>query len=48
MLYNLVFDRARVFVAAHELPLVASRNYSLVAVCKLLSAVASLVAEHTL
>ena len=38
-----------VFVAAHELPLVAvSGSYSLVVVCGLLIAVASLVAKHGL
>ena len=38
-----------VFVPSHGLSLVvASRGYSLVAVCRLLIAVASLVAEHGL
>ena len=43
------FWLCRVFVAARRLSLVAAReNYSRVAVCGLLIAVASLVAEHGL
>ena len=48
-LKKLFFVSAGVFIAVHGLSqVVAGRGYSLVAVCGLLIAVASLVAEHRL